>query len=168
MIVCQGIYREVFEYYYSSNTFLLDLTDPKHAPNKFVNGTRDVLKYLGHVKSLRLVIGDSIYSNHGPCALSEYAQERIEWFLKTVGKANENHQGLWLKKLVILDHFETSFPEKIPIESFERGEKRREVLISLFGPFTSKIGNIKIESRALSKPITYYVLLDTSTGIVTN
>ena len=49
--VCRVIYLEATDYYYSMNTFLLDLSDSAYAPNRFVNGTNDLLrKYISRVK----------------------------------------------------------------------------------------------------------------------
>ncbi|CAD6570166.1 MAG: hypothetical protein ASARMPREDX12_005160 [Alectoria sarmentosa] len=150
--VCRDLYHEAFDYYNSTNTFLLDLTEPAYAPNRFVNGTKGLLKYVRRVQSLQLVIGDSFPLSEDPCALSDYAREQFDWFLRTLREANENHEGLWLTNLIVLDHCETSIPSVITRGLIERGEKRREILALLLEPFRSRIeSNLRIESRALSQ-----------------
>lgn len=151
-LVCRLIHREALEYYYSTNTFLLDLSEPAYAPNRFVNGTKSLLKYIRRVQNLQLVIGDSFPVDEDPYTLSDYAREQVDWFLTTLREANENHQGPWLKNLVVQDNCEPSILTEFTREVLEKGKKRREVLISLLVPFRSRIrANISIESRALSQ-----------------
>lgn len=151
-LVCRLIHREALEYYYSTNTFLLDLSEPSYAPNRFVNGTKSLLKYIRRVQNLQLVIGDSFPVDEDPYALSEYAREQVDWFLTTLREANENHQGPWLKNLVVQDNCQPSILTEFTREVLEKGKKRREILISLLVPFGSRIrANLSIESRALSQ-----------------
>lgn len=167
LYVCRNLYYEAFDYYNSTNTFLLDLTEPAYAPNRFVNGTKGLLKYVRRVQSLQLVIGDSFPLNEDPCALSDYAREQFDWFLRTLREANENHEGLWLTNLIVLDHCETSIPSVITRGLIERGEKRREILALLLEPFRSRIeSNLRIESRALSQVRGYDQMRDTTIGIM--
>lgn len=151
--VCRSIYLEVVDYYHSTNTFLLDLTEPAYAPNRFVNGTNGpLLKYIRRVQTLQLIIGDSFPLNEDPYALSDYAREQVDWFCRTLREANENHEGYWLTNLIVLDHFETRIPKEITRKLRERGEKRRETLILLLEPVRNRVGsNLRIESRALSR-----------------
>lgn len=151
--VCRSIYLEVVDYYHSTNTFLLDLTEPAYAPNRFVNGTNGpLLKYIRRVQTLQLIIGDSFPLNEDPYALSDYAREQVDWFWRTLREANENHEGYWLTNLIVLDHFETRIPKEITRKLRERGEKRRETLILLLEPVRNRVGsNVRIESRALSR-----------------
>lgn len=161
--VCRDVFHEAFDYYYSTYTFLLDLTDPLYAPNRFVKGTKDVLKYLRRVQTLQLAIADAFPLGADPCALSEYAREQFDWFLTTLREANENHEGLWLRKLIVLDHCEISASKEITPKAVERGEKRRDVFVPRLEPFKSRIRDIRIESRALSQdrrfdPVRYIMI----------
>lgn len=157
--LCRHIHYEVFTYYYATNTFHLDLTEPAYAPNRFVSGTKALLKYIRRVRNLHLVIGDDYYYSYSHSlsedadTLSDYAREQFEWFLKTVREANNgNGGGMWLTNLVILDYCEPSLPREIARELVERAQKRREVLISLLAPFRNNIAaGVRIESRALSR-----------------
>ena len=149
--VCRNISSEAFNYYYSTNTFVLDLTEPTYAPNRFHSGTISLLKYIRPIQTLQLVIGDSCSLDTDPCALSEYAREQFDWFLRTLQEANKNDKGLWLKKLTVLDHCVTSAVEPITPIIVEMAQKRRDVLALLLEPFKSRIRHIKIESRALSQ-----------------
>lgn len=167
--VCQIIYLEATDYYYSMNTFLLDLSDPAYAPNRFVNGTNNILRrYIRRVNNLQLVIGDCqwISLNEHPCTLSQYAREQCEWFLKTLQDAKKNHEGLWLRNLIVLDHcvtFESS--QEITSQPVERGAKRREALVQLLEPFKSRIREIRIESRGQSRIRGYDPIHNTVIGI---
>ena len=164
--VCQDIYREVFQYHYSVNTFVLDLSDPAYAPNRFVNGTKSILKYLRRLRTLRLIIGDSSSVNYDPCALSEYAREQLGWFVRSLGQANGGREGLWLRNLVVMDHCEPSIPKEITQRMLERGKKRRDVLVSLLQPLRNKIrSDLSVESRALSRVRRYDHMRDTLIGI---
>ena len=163
--VCQHIYHELIQYYYSTKTFILDLTDPKYAPNRFVNGTKSILKYIRRVQNLCLVIGDFYASNHDSCPISEYAREQLDWFLRALGQANENHEGLWMRTVTVLDCCEINISKEITKELLRRGEERRELLVRLLEPFNSRIGeNLSIESRAQSRTRNYGDLLDTPIG----
>ena len=165
--VCLDIYHEAFQYYYSVNTFVLDLSDPAYAPNRFVNGTKGLLRYFRRVQTLRLIIGDSASASHDSCALSEYAREQLDWFLRSLGQANGDREGFWLRNLVVMDYCETSIPEEVTKGLLERGEKRRDVLVSLLQPLRNKIGsNLSVESRALSRVRRYDHMRDTLIGII--
>ena len=157
--VCQSIYREFIQYYYFTKTFVLDLTDPKYAPNRFLNGTKSILKYIRRVQNLRLVIGDINYcSDNDSCPISEYAREQLDWFLRALGQANENREGLWMRTMTVLDCCEMRVSKEIMItkELLRRGEERRELLVSLLEPLNKTIGgNLSIESRAQSRIRTY-------------
>ena len=157
--VCQPIYREFIQYYYFTKTFVLNLTDSKYAPNRFLNGTKSILKYIRRVQNLRLVIGDiNYFSNNDSCLISEYAREQLEWFSKALGQANENREGLWLRTMTVLDCCEMRVSKEITItkELLRRGEERRELLVPLLEPLNKRIGgNVSIESRAQSRIRTY-------------
>ncbi len=71
------ISSEACNYYYSTNTFLLDMTEPTYAPNRFHSGTISLLKYIRPIQTLQLVIGDSFSLDADPCSLSEYSRSRI-------------------------------------------------------------------------------------------
>ena len=165
-LVCRDIHHEAFEYYYSTNTFLLDLTEPAYAPNRFINGTKGLLKYIGRVQFLQLVIGDAFSRNDDPLALSEYAREQFDWFLRTLWEVNQNHEGLWLKNLIVLDQCQISVSKEVTPQSVERGVKRREAFVRLLEPFKSKIRDIRIESRGLSKAGRYDTMHDKTIGIM--
>ena len=166
--VCRSLYLEATDYYYSMNTFLLDLSDPEYAPNRFVNGTNNLLlKYIRRVKTLHLVIGDWSPLDEHPCTLSQYAREQCDWFLKTLQEAKENHEGLWLRNLVVLDHCVTFLSSnEIAPHSVERGAKRRDALVQLLEPFMCRIREIRIESRGLSQIQRYDPMHDTMIGII--
>ena len=153
--VCRLIYLEATDYYYSMNTFLLDLSDPAYAPNRFVNGTNNLLRrYFRRVKILQLIIGDCHWTslNEHLCTLSQYAREQCEWFLKTLQDAKKNHEGLWLRKLIVLDHCVTlESSQEIISQSVERGAKRREILVQMLEPFKGRIREIRIDSRGQSR-----------------
>ena len=166
---CQQIYHEVIQYYYSTKTFILDLTDPRYAPNRFVNGTKSILKYIRRVQNLRLVIGD-VYmyaSNPDSGPISEYAREQLDWFLRALGQANEDREGLWMRTMTVLDCCEITIHKEITKELLRRGEERRELLVPLLEPFHSRIReNLSIESRAQSRIRSYGDLSATPIGIV--
>ena len=165
--VCQHIYHELIQYYYSTKTFILDLTDPKYAPSRFVNGTKSILKYIRRVQNLRLVIGDVYASNHDSCPISEYAREQLDWFLRALGQANENHEGLWMRTMTVLDCCEITVSKEITKELLRRGEERRELLVPLLEPFNKRIGeNLSIESRAQSRIRKYGDPPDAPIGIL--
>ena len=150
--LCQQIYHEFIQYYYSKKTFILDLTDPKYAPSRFYNGTKSILKYIRRVQNLRLIIGDVNIPVHDSCPISDYAREQLDWFLRALGQAKEHHEGLWMRTLTVLDCDETIISKEITKELLRRGEERRELLVSLLEPFNSRIrGNLSIESRAPSR-----------------
>ena len=149
--VCRDISNEAFNYYYSTNSFLLDLTEPTYAPNRFHSGTTGILKYIRPIQTLQLVIGESFSPEAAPGSLSDYDQEQFDWFLRTLQEANKNTKGLWLRKLTILDHCVTSAVEPVTPMIVERAQKRRDVFALLLEPVKSKIRHIKIESRALSQ-----------------
>ena len=152
LCVCKHIYHELIQYYYSTKTFILDLTDFKYAPNRFVNGTKSILKYIRRVQNLRLFIGDVYASNGDSCPVSEYAREQLDWFLRALGQAKENHEGLWMRTMTVLDCCETIVSKEITKELLRRGEERRELLVPLLEPFNKRIGeNLSIESRAQSR-----------------
>lgn len=165
-LLCRQIHHEAFEYYYSTNTFLLDLTEPAYAPNRFINGTKGLLKYIGRVQFLQLVIGDAFSQNDDPLALSEYAREQFDWFLRTLWEVHQNHEGLWLKNLIVVDQCQTSISKGVTPQSVERGVKRREAFVRLLEPFRSRIRDIRIESRGLSKVGRYDTMHDRSIGIM--
>lgn len=159
--VCKAIFHEVFQYYYSFNTFVLDLTEPEYAPNRFVNGTKGTLKYLRRVHNLRLVIGDGLAPNDDSCVISEYAREQLEWFLEVLAEANGNRGELWLRNLNVLDCCENIVSKEATKELSQRGETRRRLLVSLLEPIRSRIGSgLSIESRARSKVRKYGCLAD--------
>ena len=163
--VCQQIYHELIQYYYSTKTFILDLTDPNYAPNRFFNGTKSILRYIRRVKNLRLVIGDVHASNHDSCPISDYAREQLDWFLRALEQANEDHEGLWMRTMTVLDCCETIISKEITKELLRRGEERRELLVPLLEPFCSRIGrNLSIESRAQSRVRKYGDLPDAPSG----
>lgn len=168
--VCRVIYLEATDYYYSMNTFLLDLSDPACAPNSFINGTNNLLRrYIRRVKVLQLIIGDCywIFPNEHPCTLSPYPREQCEWFLKTLIEAKENHEGWWMRKLVVLDHCVTLITSQAIASHFvEGGAKRREALVQLLEPFKSRIREIKIESRAQSRIREYDFIHSAFIGII--
>ena len=150
--VCQQIYHEFILYYYFNRTFILDLSDPKYAPSRFYNGTKSILRYIRRVQNLRLIIGDVQVSNHDSCPIPGYAREQLDWFLRTLGQAKEDHEGLWMRTLTVLDRCETIVSKEITKELLRRGEERRELLVSLLEPLNSRIsGNLSVESRAQSK-----------------
>ena len=149
--VCRDISSEAFKYYYSTNSFLLDLTEPTYAPNRFHSGTTILLKYIRPIQTLQLVIGEPFPPEVDPGSLSEYDQEQFDWFLKTLQEAKKNAKGLWLRKLTILDHCVTSAVEPVTPIIVERAQKRRDVFALLLEPVKSKIRHIMIESRALSQ-----------------
>ena len=149
--VCRDISSEAFNYYYSTNSFLLDLTKPTYAPNRFHSGTISLLKYIPPIQTLQLVIGESFSPEADPGSLSDYDQEQFDWFLRTLQEANKNAKGLWLRKLTVLDHCVTSAVEPVTPIIVERAQKRRDVFALLLEPVKSKIRRIKIESRALSQ-----------------
>ena len=148
--VCRDISSEAFNYYYSTNSFLLDLTERPYAPNRFHSGTTSLLKYIRPIQTLQLVIGES-FSPADPGSLSEYDQEQFDWFLSTLQEANKDARGLWLRKLTILDHCVTSAVEPVTPIIVEMAQKRRDIFALLLEPVESKIRHIKIESRALSQ-----------------
>ena len=148
--VCRDISSEAFNYYYSTNSFLLDLTEPTYAPNRFHSGTTSLLKYIRPIQTLQLVIGESFSPEEDPGSLSDYDQEQFDWFLRTLQEANKNAKGLWLRKLIILDHCSSSAVEPVNPIIVERAQRRRDVFALLLEPVKSKIRHIKIESRALS------------------
>ena len=153
--VCQPIYREFIQYYHFTKTFVLDLTDPKYAPNRFLNGTKSILKYIRRVQNLRLLIGDINNSSiHDSCPISEYAREQLDWFLRALGQANENREGLWMRTMTVLDCCEMRISKETTItkELLRRGKERRELLVRLLEPLNKRIGgNLSIESRAQSR-----------------
>lgn len=162
---CQHIYHELIQFYYSTKTFILDLTDPKYAPNRFINGTKSILKYIRRVRNLRLVIGDVYATSHDLCPISEYAREQLDWFLRALGQANEDHEGLWLRTMTVLDCCEIIISKEITKELLKGGEERRELLVRLLEPFNSRIGESpSIESRVQSRIRTYGDLPDTPIG----
>ena len=149
--VCRDISNEAFNYYYSKNSFLLDLTEPTYAPNRFHSGTTSLLKYIRPIQTLQLVIGESFSPKEDPGSLSDYDQEQFDWFLRTLQEANKNAKGLWLRKLIVLDHCVTSAVEPVTPIIVERAQRRRDGYAALLEPVKSKIRHIKIESRALSQ-----------------
>ena len=149
--VCRDISSEALNYYYSTNSFLLDLTEPPYAPNRFHSGTTILLKYIRPIQTLQLVIGESFSPAEDPGSLSDYDQEQFDWFLRTLQEAHKNAKGLWLRKLIILDHCVTCAVEPVTPMIIEWGQKRRDVFARLLEPVKSKIRHIKIESRALSQ-----------------
>ena len=163
--VCPLLYHEIIQYYYSTKTFILDLTDPKYAPNRFFNGTKSILKYIRLVQNLRLVIGDIHASSHGSRPVSEYAREQLDWFLRALGQANKNHEGLWLRTMTVLDCCEIIISKEVTKELLRRGEERRALLVRLLEPSNSRIReNISIESRAQSRIRKYGDSPDTPSG----
>ena len=166
-LLCQQIYHEVIQYYYSTKTFILDLTDPRYAPNRFVNGTKSILKYIRRVQNLRLIIGDVYASNPDSCPISEYAREQLDWFLRAFRQANEDREGLWMRTMTVLDCCEITISKEITKELLRRGEERRELLVPLLEPFNSRIGgNLSIESRAQSRVRKYGDPPETPIGIL--
>ena len=150
LCVCQHIYHELIQYYYSTKTFILDLTDPKYAPNRFVNGTKSILKYIRRVQNLHLVIGDVYASNHDSCPISEYAREQLDWFLKALGQANQNHEGLWMRTMTVLDCCEIKISKEITKELLRRGKERRELLVRLLEPFDRVVGSERISASKVA------------------
>ena len=162
---CQLIFHELNQYYYSTKTFVLDLTDPKYAPNRFFNGTKSILKYIRRVQNLRLVIGNIYASSHDSYPISEYAREQLDWFLRALGQANKDHEGLWLRTMTVLDCCEIIISKEVTKELLRRGEERRELLVRLLEPSNSRIGkNLSIESRAQSHIRQYGDSPDTPSG----
>ncbi|CAF9925144.1 hypothetical protein IMSHALPRED_006393 [Imshaugia aleurites] len=153
LCTCRAIYHELSEYYYRTNTFILDLTDPTHAPNKYRNGTNGLLlKYIHRIQSLKLVIGDCLLPDEDSCAPSLYAREQFGWFLRTLRQAKESLDGFWLTNLIVLDCCHTSLSQKITKELAEKAAKRREAFVLLLEPFKSRVrSNLRVESRALSQ-----------------
>ena len=149
--VCRDISSEALNYYYSTNSFLLDLTQPTYAPNRFHSGTKSLLKYIRPIQTLQLVIGESFSPEADPGSLSNYDQEQFDWFLRTLQEAKKNAKGPWLRKLTILDHCVTFAVEPVTPIIVERAQKRRDIFALLLEPVKSKIRHIKIESRALSQ-----------------
>ena len=149
--ICRDISSEALNYYYSTNSFLLDLTEPPYAPNRFHSGTTILLKYIPPIQTLQLVIGESLPPEEDPGSLSDYDQEQFDWFLRTLQEAHKNAKGLWLRNLTILDHCVTCAVEPVTPIIIERAQKRRAVFALLLEPVKSKIRHIKIESRALSQ-----------------
>ena len=149
--VCRDISSEALDYYYSTTTFLLDLTQPTYAPNRFHSGTTSLLKYIRPIQTLHLVIGEFFSLEAKSGSLSEYDQEQFDWFLKTLHEAKKDHKGLWLRNLTILDHCVTFAVEPVTPIIVERAQRRRNLLARLLEPLKSKIRRIKIESRALSQ-----------------
>ena len=149
--VCRDISSEALNYYYSTNSFLLDLTEPTYAPNRFHSGTTSLLKYIRPIQTLQLVIGESFSPEADPGSLSDYDQEQFNWFLRTLQEANKNTKGLWLRNLTILDHCVTFAVAPVTPLIVERAQKRRDIFALLLEPVKSKIRHIKIESRALSQ-----------------
>lgn len=162
--ICRDVYHEAVDYFYSTNIFLLDLTDPAYAPNRFFSGTRLMLKYIRRVQTLYLLIGDSFSPNDDAYTFSKYAREQFDWFLGTLREANEGREGWWLKNLVVLDCCETSVLKEVTRRVVEKGEKRREVFVLPLEPFKSRIRDIRIESRALSQARRYDARRDTEIG----
>lgn len=161
--VCQAIFHEVFQYYYSVNTFVLDLTKRAYAPSRFVNGTKGTLKYIRRVHNLRLAIGDELAPNDDSCVISEYAREQLDWFLTVLAEANGNRGGLWLRNLNVLDCCENTVSKEATKELLQRGETRRKLLVSLLEPIRSRIRcGLSIESRARSKVVSKYGCLAVS------
>ena len=102
--------------YYSTNTFLLGLTEPAYTPITFVNGPNGELKYVRRVQSLQSVIGDAVSQNDDPLALSDYARE-----------ATQDHEGLWLKKLIILEFCQTFISKKLTPKAIKKRLKPRSI-----------------------------------------
>ena len=149
--VCRDISSEALDYYYSTSTFLLDLTQPTYAPNRFHSGTTSLLKYIRPIQTLQLVIGESFSPEAKSCSLSEYDQEQFDWFLRTLQEAKKDRRGLWLRNLTIIDHCVTFAVAPVTPITVERAQRRRNLLALLLEPLKSKIRHIKIESRALSQ-----------------
>ncbi|KAM0804267.1 hypothetical protein BDR22DRAFT_657071 [Usnea florida] len=162
--VCRDISSEALNYYYSTNSFLLDLTEPTYAPNRFHSGTTSLLKYIRPIQTLQLVIGESFSPEADPGSLSDYDQEQFDWFLRTLQEANKDAKGLWLRNLTILDHCVTFAVAPVTPLIVERAQKRRDIFALLLEPLKSKIRHIKIESRALSQIRRLHVASGSRTG----
>ena len=168
--ICQQIYYEVFQYYHSINTFVLDLTSPEYAPNRFVFGTRGILRYFRRVQDVRLVIGDFFPLNDdGSGAISDYTREQLDWFFAALRQANRDRKGPWLRNLTVQDLYETRSSIDVTEDLLKRGERRREILISFLEPLRNRVGsNLRIdvlldrESVNGDAPLTLHTLFPTS------
>ena len=154
-LACRKTYSETIEYYWTQNTFLLSLTIPTHAPNRYHKGTEGILRYLSRMQNLQLEIGNLRLEGNSIYSLSEYALEQWNWFLQTLCQAKSGEGDKLLKSLVLLDRsiFE-DYPPDVPAlaQNREYAEfmdgRKREALVRASQPLCDRIGKIVIETIA--------------------
>lgn len=99
---CRQTLYEMVEYYYANNTFMLSiLKSPKSMPV--------LLQRLSDVQHLQVEIGDLGFSPiDRTFFLHPHTQQRCDWFLKTLRRAERGQEGRFMKTLVAIDRCGTS------------------------------------------------------------